>query len=189
MGNIMMTQDNLDITWQDFSGHVSNIINELGKNERFTDVTLVSVDLIEFKAHKVILSGSSQLLSDILEKDANQPIYLQGIKSSGLRLILDFMYFGKITIPKDQFYEFLSDTEFLKVKGINLFGGINCGKVYRIKSQASTNQNCFEPKNEDWKNIKNTETTSPKPEKENSESDNEYMTETTQNLEKESNDI
>ena len=107
-----MTQDNLDITWQNFSGHVTNIISELVENEKFTDVTLVSDDFTEFKAHN----------------PEDKFIHLQGIKSTGLRLILDFMYFGKISISKDEFYEFLSDTEFLKVNGINLFGGINCGK-------------------------------------------------------------
>ena len=93
MNNNKMTQDNLDITWQNFSGHVTNIINALVTNERFTDVTLVSDDLAEFKAHKVILSGCSQLLNNILKiNPEDKVIYLQGIKSTGLKLILDFMY-------------------------------------------------------------------------------------------------
>ena len=64
MKNNKVTQDNLDITWQDFSDHVTNLNSELVKNERFADVILVSDDLVEFKAQKVILSGCSQVVID-----------------------------------------------------------------------------------------------------------------------------
>ena len=86
MKNSKVTQDNLDITWQDFSDHVTNLNSELVKNERFADVILVSDDLVEFKAQKVILS-----------------IFIsKGIKSTtGLKLIINSLYFGRISISKD----------------------------------------------------------------------------------------
>ena len=76
MKNNKVTQDNLDITWQDFSDHVTNLNSELVKNERFADVILVSDDLVEFKAQKVILSGCSLVVSDILKNDTEY-IHLQ----------------------------------------------------------------------------------------------------------------
>ena len=101
MKNNKVTQDNLDITWQDFSDHVTNLNSELVKNERFADVILVSDDLVEFKAQKVILSGCSQVVIDILKNDAEY-IHLQRIKSTtGLRLIISSLYFGRISIFKD----------------------------------------------------------------------------------------
>ena len=86
MKNNKVTQDNLDITWQDFSDHVTNLNSELVKNERFADVILVSDDLVEFKAQKVILSGCSQVVIDILKNDAEY-IHLQRIKSTTVKSI------------------------------------------------------------------------------------------------------
>ena len=55
-----MSDEKFNLTWNDFGGKAERTIRDLVNDSVFTDVTLISDDRKRIKAHKIILSSSSQ---------------------------------------------------------------------------------------------------------------------------------
>ena len=72
------------------------------------------------KAHKALLSASSPLFETILKQnDLPKPlIFMRGVNSLLLNLLMDFVYFGQVEVNASQINEFLALAEDLKVKGL-----------------------------------------------------------------------
>ena len=84
-----MYLEKYSLTWHTYSDHLKSMIKELMMNEDFSDVTLVTEDKKQFKAHINILSACSPVFNDILKKDKNSSpvMYLRGIVYSELESI------------------------------------------------------------------------------------------------------
>ena len=54
-----MNSDTYNLSWNDSIKCASNTFKELHSETEFADVTLVSDDLKQIKAHKVIVTGST----------------------------------------------------------------------------------------------------------------------------------
>ena len=50
------------LNWHTFSDHLKFMFKDLHQEGRYTDVTLVSDDQSQFKAHKIVLSACSPVL-------------------------------------------------------------------------------------------------------------------------------
>ena len=87
-------------------------------DKKYADVTLVSDDQKQFKAHKMVLSACSSVLKAIiLENSHPHPLlYLRNINHQELEAILQFMYFGKVSINEDRVDIFLRNTKDLQIK-------------------------------------------------------------------------
>ena len=72
------------------------------------------------KAHRALLSASSPLFETILKQnDHPKPlIFMRGVNSGLLNLLMDFVYFGQVEIDASQINEFLAIADDLKVKGL-----------------------------------------------------------------------
>lgn len=114
-----MTERLIELKSNDFSEVFTSYIESLHKDKGFDfcDVTLVSDDDVTFQAHKILLSSQSQFLRSILKKHvhAHPLIYLHGINSSQLGLILDYIYKGEVQLYEDQLNGFLDVAEKLKI--------------------------------------------------------------------------
>ena len=90
------------------------------KREGHSDVTLVSDDQTQFKAHKIVLSACSPVFEKIIESNPIQHplIYLRGIKSHELESILQFMYLGEGRFYQERMGEFFKVAKDLQVKDI-----------------------------------------------------------------------
>ena len=55
-----------DIKWESFPNHLVGSFRDLLEEQHFADVTLVSDDQIQTKAHKVVLSACSPVLKTLL---------------------------------------------------------------------------------------------------------------------------
>lgn len=114
-----MTERLIELKSSDFSVVFTSYIESLHREQGFDfcDVTLVSDDDVTFQAHKILLSSQSQFLRSILKKHvhAHPLIYLHGINSSQLGLILDYIYKGKVQLSEDQLNGFLDVAEKLKI--------------------------------------------------------------------------
>ena len=85
-----------------FQNFVCKARNKM-KNNEFCDVTLVSEDYQQFQAHKVILSSTSKFFNQML-KNKNHPhplIYMRGISSADMGVLIDFLYDGEAKIELD----------------------------------------------------------------------------------------
>jgi len=109
------------LKWQNFSKNSTKTFATYRENSNFCDVTLVSDDLKQIHAHKLILSSCSEYFKTILEmqKDNNHPIFcLDGIKFKELNNVLDYIYLGEAQIENDQLDRFLAISQRLKLEGL-----------------------------------------------------------------------
>ena len=109
------------LQWNDFVKNVTSSVSELRTNAEFTDVTLACGDGQKIRGHKIILSSGSHTFKDLLKQnsDPNVLIFMRGVKSYFLKLIVDFIYFGEISVHQDNLNEFLALAEDLNLRGLN----------------------------------------------------------------------
>ena len=75
-----MHQEKCSLTWHTYSDHLRDMMKEI-INDELADVTLVTEDKKQIKAHKNILSACSPVFKDIvkIEQSAKPIIYLKGV--------------------------------------------------------------------------------------------------------------
>ena len=98
----------------DFMKHFREILN----SSDFSDVTIVSDDLKIFKGHRNILSVFSPVLKSLFKIDSHPSpsLYLNGIDSTEINVILKFIYFN--TIPPKWTKQLESAVDSLQIKGL-----------------------------------------------------------------------
>merc|ERR1712126_196796 len=83
------------------------------------DVTLVSDDNIQIRAHKFVLSYSSPVFKNIIANVSdNAMIYLRGIKHQELKAVLEFLYVGQASFQQDRVDDFLKVASDLKIQSL-----------------------------------------------------------------------
>ena len=90
------------------------------KGTDFADVTLISEDKVKFSSHKVILSSCSNMCKLILNENvhANPLLYLGGVSSQNIGLILDYIYYGEVNIYQEQLDSFFESAQKLEISGL-----------------------------------------------------------------------
>ena len=114
----MMTQQ-FHLSWTDHGPNAAKAFHDLRADDHLCDVTIACEEGV-FLGHKVVLFAASLLFRDILRKHAHPHplIYLKNITSRDMVALLDFMYFGEVTLEKEQLSSFSAAAEELKVLGL-----------------------------------------------------------------------
>ena len=101
-----------------FQDHLALMVKNLFTENIFCDVTLVTDDQTQFKAHKFVLSACSSILKSLFEKNPHPHplIYLNGVQKKEMEWILQFMYLGETRIDDDGIEDFFNVAEIFKVK-------------------------------------------------------------------------
>ena len=117
----MTYSEKFNLLWREFENCASNTFRELFEETTFVDVTLVSDDLKQMKAHKVILSACSSVLREILRLNPQKHpiIYLSGISYKEMQSLISFVYLGQTEIEQSDLEHFLIAAAKLDVKGLN----------------------------------------------------------------------
>ena len=105
-----MDQEKYTFTWQNYSDLLRNIFLEIDSDDSFTDVTLVTDDKKQIKAHRNILSACSSVFKEIFQINSNNNhsvVSLRGIQHSDMESILQFIYLGETNLHKERLNEFL----------------------------------------------------------------------------------
>ena len=112
--------ENFCLKWNDFVDNVTTSFAQLRTDKDFSDVTLVSGDGHQIKAHRLALASGSLVFKGLLSQNsaANPVIFLRGVKSGELNSIVDFLYLGETNIHQDDLNEFLALAEDLQLKGL-----------------------------------------------------------------------
>jgi len=85
----------------------------------FSDVTLVSKDGAQVRAHRLILAASSPHLASLLSTlPSSAPLPLPSLSSSQLATVLDFIYHGEVEVEQTDLYTVLEIGETLQLKGL-----------------------------------------------------------------------
>ncbi len=109
------------LKWNGFHESVANSFTDLRKNEEFLDVTLAIDQDHQLSAHKVILSASSPYFHGVLKLNpAQHPVLVMppNVRYTDLIKVIDFIYRGEVKVPIEDFQEFFSLAQLLKIRGL-----------------------------------------------------------------------
>lgn len=101
------------------------------------DVTL-ACEQDQISAHKVVLSACSSFFKTILKRNPHQHplLYLRGISYSNIESLINFMYYGEVSIAQEELNSFLAVAEELQVKGLTQSESPKPSQPQSIKSKA-----------------------------------------------------
>ena len=100
----MQQQRKCILTWDSYSDHLREAFKEMMTSNEFADVTLITDDKQQIKAHRNILSACSPVFKNILKLDSgnsNPVIYLRGIQHLEMESIIKFIYLGEARISEE----------------------------------------------------------------------------------------
>merc|ERR1719347_1073445 len=108
------------LSWHANFEYLQKMLKDLYQEGRHSDITLVSDDQTQFKAHKIVLSACSPVFKKIIDSNPSQNplIYLRGIQSYEMESILQFMYLGEGKFYHERMREFIKVAQDLEVKDI-----------------------------------------------------------------------
>ena len=108
------------LRWNDFQSSVSKSFKKLQQESHFNDVILISEDDVKIPAHKLVLSASSSFFKRILQNNPHKDtlLFLGGVTSKHLGLVLDYIYQGEVQIYQEQLDVFLSTAQKLQIEGL-----------------------------------------------------------------------
>ena len=115
----MLLQEMYTFHWHSYSDHLREVLREMMTSSEFADVTLVTDDKQQIRAHRSILSACSQVFENILQLDTNNTnpvIYLSGVQHSEMESIMQFIYLGEARFYEKRMSEFLMVSKSLEIK-------------------------------------------------------------------------
>ena len=116
-----MNQENFNVTWHNYTDHLRNMLDDMHFDDSFADVTLITDDKNQLKAHRNILSACSSVFKEILEINPNNNhpvIYLRGIQHSEMEPILQFIYLGKARYDGERMNELFEVAKTLDIRDL-----------------------------------------------------------------------
>ena len=121
IGKLKMASSKFCLKWNDFQNNLIESFKELRDDTALCDVTLVSMDGHQVKAHRIILTASSPIFMNIFKNNtrSNPMIYMRGINTRDLDSIVDFMYYGEANIDQDNVEAFLALADELQLQGLS----------------------------------------------------------------------
>jgi len=119
----MGSRENFALRWNDFHGNISSSFKQLRESPEFQDVTLFCDKDNSVKAHKVILSACSPYFHSALTAASSfqsHPVLLlpRSVDPVHLTRLVDFMYYGEVSVQEEQLDKFLKLAEMLQVRGL-----------------------------------------------------------------------
>ena len=126
-----MDRETYNLTWHNFETSAKESFKQLLSDANFVDVTLVTDDDKHIKAHKVILSASSSVLSQMMSRNPHPHpmIFLIGTKYKNIRKLIDFIYLGQAEVFQDDLDGFMDLANKLKIKGLTQEGEKDLKKI------------------------------------------------------------
>ena len=118
----MQHQEKYTLRWHSYSDHLREALHEMMLSSEFADVTLVTDDKQQIRAHRNILSACSPVFKSILQIDSNKAnpvIYLRGIQQFEMESIMQFIYLGEARFYKERLSEFLKVSKDLEIKDLS----------------------------------------------------------------------
>eukprot|EP00088_Acartia_fossae_P065326 TRINITY_DN8055_c0_g1_i3.p1 TRINITY_DN8055_c0_g1~~TRINITY_DN8055_c0_g1_i3.p1 ORF type:complete len:476 (-),score=166.20 TRINITY_DN8055_c0_g1_i3:513-1940(-) len=110
----------VEVKWNNFETNLSYSFKEIRECQDFLDVTLVSDEGEQVRAHKILLSACSPFFHTMLQRNPheNPLVYLKGVNLADLQSILEFIYNGEVNVHQSELNSFLEVAEDLQIKGL-----------------------------------------------------------------------
>ncbi|CAL4067436.1 unnamed protein product, partial [Meganyctiphanes norvegica] len=99
--------------------HCSTVLDQLLRDETFTDVTLTAEGQ-SIRAHRVVLCLASAYFRQVLSHDQNvhSVVILRDIKFAELKSIIHFIYTGEATVDATELESFMKTAEILEISSL-----------------------------------------------------------------------
>ena len=150
----LSTNMEYDIKWGNYQKWTVDCVKDLYGDEKFADVTLLSDDLHSFKAHRIILSSSSEFFEKIFTQMSspivlnNNSLFLKGVKGKTLQTMLEFIYQGFVSVQQEDLSTFLETGFDLQVTGI-ISGNESVMRERKSKSVDFIKEETLQAKNDE----------------------------------------
>lgn len=118
----MPFKDLYNLDWSTFQSHLMHASKELYKDKLFADVTLISDDLIQIKAHKTVLASASEFFKQLFTENESDSCFLilSGVHSKDLKAVMEFIYLGSSKMAEEYVSTFLETARHLSIKQLNM---------------------------------------------------------------------
>ena len=105
------------LNWDKHKKNISEAFQSLRHDEHLCDITLACEGL-QLQAHKVVLSAGSSFFGQILRnhKHPHPLVFLRGVESKHMELLLDFIYLGEVSVKQEELEVFIKIGEELGVR-------------------------------------------------------------------------
>ena len=131
----------LSIKWTDFQSNLTKSYAALRQQEDFYDVTLISEDAKKIEGHKLVLSACSSFFKKVFadNRHSHPLLYLGGVNSVELELIVDYIYCGEVKVPQENLEKFLCAAEKFQLEGLNDLSGEDVNNAFNEKINSGSN--------------------------------------------------
>ena len=108
------------LAWDHFESNASRSFTRLREDTDLCDVTLISDDQEQVRAHKVVLASCSEVFKSIFQKNKQNSlcILMNDMSSNELGNLLDYIYCGKVDIEQSHMERFLEFGKKFKLEGL-----------------------------------------------------------------------
>jgi len=110
-----------------FCVELAKRLNMLRRQDHLCDITLVTKDGKEFKAHRNVLSVASLFFSKLLQKNMKENregiVRFEEISGAVMEDVLEFIYTGSVEITQENFKDLIAAANFLVIPILKNFPG------------------------------------------------------------------
>ena len=114
--------EKFSLTYNDFGTNVVRSFSSLRRDSALCDVTLVTDDHKQVRAHKIVLATCSEFFQTIFQNSPSHSsqmmLYLSDFSSDDLHTILDYIYLGEARMFQEGLDKFLNLAQKLKLEGL-----------------------------------------------------------------------
>ena len=140
-----MNSESYNLCSRQFEKNICESFKSFRNDEAFSDVTLVSEDGMQARAHKLVLGSSSKFFRNTFLRNPHQQplIFLKGVEFKNLEGILEFIYLGETSIEEKDLDSFISLSRSLEIKGLEDPEDLmkeNSQTVYEVKDVMNDEQ-------------------------------------------------
>ena len=110
--------ENFQLYNKDFINDFRELLKQLLASGDHSDITLVSDDLIPFKAHKLVICSQSIVLKKVVSflPESNPLLFLRGINSKDISNLLTYLYVGQAKLITDDLKQLKIIAQSLSIK-------------------------------------------------------------------------
>ena len=109
----------MHLQWGSFPSWSSGSWSSLYRDRRLADISLLSQEMASFRVHKVVLGASSRLLERLVVEHPTPLLFLRGVSTAMLEVLIQFVYLGEVEVPEDMVEELLETAQDLGVQGLD----------------------------------------------------------------------
>ena len=117
-------------------------LNMLRGQDHLCDITLVTKDDKEFKAHRNVLSAASPFFSKLLQHDVKENregiLRFEEISGAVMEDVLEFVYTGSVEVTQENSKDLIASANFLVIPGLKKLSGRCLERQMTISNCIST---------------------------------------------------